>query len=333
MILFPDRLNLAQIPTPFYRLDRLTEQLRAEGADCPQLWIKRDDQTGSLTSGNKVRKLEFLLAEARSQGCDTLITSGGVQSNHCRATAVLGTQLGFKVHLLLRSDTDPQPVGNLLIDQLVDARISHYSPQEFRKLDALFAHWQQHYIEQGRKAYSIPTGGSNGTGLWGYIAAAQELQQDCQQQGISPGYIIHATGSGGTQAGLTLGCNLLGMETQVEGYAVCDNNAYFHHKVTEDILHWSEQSSITVDISALSIVTEDNYIGPDYGQAGPEIFASIKQLASLEGVILDPVYTGKAFYGMVEEIRKGRYDSASDIVFVHTGGLFGLFAQQHRLNY
>lgn len=333
MISYPDRLNLAQIPTPFYRLDRLTEMLRSEGAECPQLWIKRDDQTGSLTSGNKVRKLEFLLAEARAQGCDTLITSGGVQSNHCRATAVLGTQLGFKVHLLLRSDIEPQPVGNLLIDQLVDARISHYSPQEFRKLDLLFAHWQQHYTEQGSKAYSIPTGGSNGTGLWGYIAAAQELQQDFQQQGISPSYIIHATGSGGTQAGLTLGCNLLGMDTQVEGYAVCDNNAYFKHKVTEDILHWSEQSSMALDISALSIVTEDNYIGPDYGQAGPEIFASIKQLASLEGVILDPVYTGKAFYGMVEEIRKGRYAGASDIVFVHTGGLFGLFAQQQKLNY
>ena len=333
MILFPDRLNLAQIPTPFYRLDRLTEQLRAEGADCPQLWIKRDDQTGSLTSGNKVRKLEFLLAEARAQGCDTLITSGGVQSNHCRATAVLGTQLGFRVHLLLRSDTEPQPVGNLLIDQLVDASISHYSPQEFKKLDSLFAYWQQHYGQQGSKTYSIHTGGSNGTGLWGYIAAAQELQQDFKRQGISPSHIIHATGSGGTQAGLTMGFSLLGMDTQVEAYAVCDNSDYFKRKVTEDIRQWSEQSSVAVEIDELPIVTLDNYIGPDYGVAGPEIFAAIKQLASLEGVILDPVYTGKAFYGMVQEIQKGRYASASDMVFVHTGGLFGLFAQQQKLNY
>ena len=129
MISYPDRLNLAQIPTPFHRLDRLTEQLRSQGAQCPQLWIKRDDQTGNLTSGNKVRKLEFLLAEARAQGCDTLITSGGVQSNHCRATAVLGTQLGFRVHLLLRSDTEPQPVGNLLIDQLVlHQRLQRHNP-------------------------------------------------------------------------------------------------------------------------------------------------------------------------------------------------------------
>jgi len=333
MISYPDRLNLAQIPTPFHRLDRLTEQLRSQGAQCPQLWIKRDDQTGSLTSGNKVRKLEFLLAEARAQGCDTLITSGGVQSNHCRATAVLGTQLGFRVHLLLRSDTEPQPVGNLLIDQLVDASISHYSPQEFKKLDSLFAYWQQHYGQQGSKTYSIPTGGSNGTGLWGYIAAAQELQQDFKRQGISPSHIIHATGSGGTQAGLTMGFSLLGMDTQVEAYAVCDSSDYFKRKVTEDIRQWSEQSSVAVEIDELPIVTLDNYIGLDYGVAGPEIFAAIKQLASLEGVILDPVYTGKAFYGMVQEIQKGRYASASDMVFVHTGGLFGLFAQQQKLNY
>jgi D-cysteine desulfhydrase len=333
MISYPDRLNLAQTPTPFHRLDRLTQQLRAEGAHCPRLWVKRDDQTGSLTSGNKVRKLEFLLAEARAEGCDTLITSGGVQSNHCRAVAVLGTQLGFKVHLLLRSDIEPKPVGNLLIDQLVNARISHYSPEQFQQLDQLFAHWQQHYAEQGSVAYSIPTGGSNGTGLWGYIAAAEELQQDFQQQGIAPSHIIHATGSGGTQAGLTLGCSVLGMDTQVEGYAVCDNNAYFQRKVAEDIRQWSVQSSVDADVNGLSIVCEDQYIGPNYGEAGPEIFAAIKHLAALEGVILDPVYTGKAFYGMVEEIRKGRYDSASDIVFVHTGGLFGLLAQQHRLNY
>ncbi|MGB2041804.1 MAG: 1-aminocyclopropane-1-carboxylate deaminase/D-cysteine desulfhydrase [Porticoccaceae bacterium] len=332
MISYPDRLNLAQAPTPLYRLDRLTQQLRNEGVECPQLWIKRDDQTGNLTSGNKVRKLEFLLAAARAQGCDTLITSGGVQSNHCRAVAVLGAQLGFKVHLLLRSDIEPAPVGNLLIDQLVGANISHYSPQAFKRLDQLFAQWQQYYAERGSKAYSIPTGGSNGTGLWGYIAAAEELQQDFQREGISPDYIVHATGSGGTQAGLTLGCSLLGMETQVEGYAVCDDSAYFSQRVTEDIQEWAAQNPMAADIHQLSILTQDQYAGPKYGEAGPEVFAAIKHLAALEGVILDPVYTGKAFYGMVEEIRKGRYAGVSDMVFVHTGGLLGLLAQQHRLN-
>jgi D-cysteine desulfhydrase len=122
------------------------------------------------------------------------------------------------------------------------------------------------------------------------------------------------------------------METQVEGYAVCDDSAYFSQRVTEDIQQWAIQSSMAVDINQLSIVTQDQYVGPRYGEAGPEVFAAIKHLAVLEGVILDPVYTGKAFYGMVEEMRKGRYAGVSDMVFVHTGGLFGLLAQQHRLN-
>ena len=333
MISYPERLNLAQTPTPFHALDRLSELLRAEGAQCPRVWIKRDDQSGSLTTGNKVRKLEFLLSEALAQGCDTIITAGGVQSNHCRAVAVLGAQLGLKVHLLLRSDIEPQPVGNLLIDQLVGATVSHYSHHEFKKLHQLFDQWQQYYAQQGSKAYSIPTGGSNGTGLWGYIAAAEELQQDFVRENICPSHIIHATGSGGAQAGLTMGFKLLGIDLNVEGYAVCDNNAYFQRKVSEDIQQWAEQYAVPVDVNGLSIVTHDQYIGPDYGQAGPEIFAWIKKLAALEGVILDPVYTGKAFYGMVKDIRQGRYSNASDIVFLHTGGIFGLFAQQQKLDY
>ncbi|MDA9687420.1 pyridoxal-phosphate dependent enzyme [bacterium] len=136
MVSLPENLSLAQTPTPLHSLDRLTAQLNG-----PRIWIKRDDLTGCLTSGNKVRKLEFLLADAIANGCDTLITSGGVQSNHCRAVAVLGAQLGLNVHLLLRSDIEPAPVGNLLLDQLVGATISHYSKQEFNQLDAIFSHW------------------------------------------------------------------------------------------------------------------------------------------------------------------------------------------------
>ena len=130
-----------------------------------------------------------------------------------------------------------------------------------------------------------------------------------------------------------MGFKLLGIDLNVEGYAVCDNNAYFQRKVSEDIQQWAEQYAVPVDVNGLSIVTHDQYIGPDYGQAGPEIFAWIKKLAALEGVILDPVYTGKAFYGMVKDIRQGRYSNASDIVFLHTGGIFGLFAQQQKLDY
>jgi D-cysteine desulfhydrase len=330
MINYPERLNLAQTPTPFYPLERLSEELGG-----PRIWIKRDDLTGAATSGNKIRKLEFLLAEALANGCDTLITSGGVQSNHCRSVALLGAQLGLKVHLLLRADIEPKPVGNLLLDHLAGARISHYSVDEYRGLNKLFAQWQEHYADLGRKAYSIPTGGSNGTGMWGYIAAAEELSEDFKRNNIVPQAIVHATGSAGTQAGLMLGCHLHQINTQVKAYAVCDNAEYFSRKVRSDLEQLQSQYSPQTDISGLIADTSDQYIGPAYGVAGDEVFDCIKQVAALEGILLDPVYTGKAFFGMMEDIKKGQFShrQGDDIVFVHTGGLFGLFAQQDRLRY
>ena len=330
MINYPERLNLAQTPTPFYPLERLSEELGG-----PRIWIKRDDLTGAATSGNKIRKLEFLLAEALANGCDTLITSGGVQSNHCRSVALLGAQLGLKVHLLLRADIEPKPVGNLLLDHLAGARISHYSVDEYRGLNKLFAQWQKHYADLGRKAYSIPTGGSNGTGMWGYIAAAEELSEDFKCNNIVPQAIVHATGSAGTQAGLMLGCHLHQINTQVKAYAVCDNAEYFSRKVHSDLEQWQSQYSPQTDIAGLIADTSDQYIGPAYGVAGDEVFDCIKQVAALEGILLDPVYTGKAFFGMMEDIKKGQFSQhqGGDIVFVHTGGLFGLFAQQDRLRY
>ena len=330
MIDYPERLNLAQTPTPFYPLDRLSEQLGG-----PRIWIKRDDLTGAATSGNKIRKLEFLLADALASGCDTIITCGGVQSNHCRAVAILGAQLGLKVHLLLRSDIEPVPVGNLLLDHLVDATISHYSVDEFRELGKLFEQWQTYYAELGNKAYAIPTGGSNGTGMWGYVAAAEELLQDFERNAITPQAIVHATGSGGTQAGLMLGCYLHQINTCIKAYAVCDESAYFARKVRQDLEQWQSQYSPQTDISGLIADTCDRYVGPAYGVADEEIFDTIKQVAATEGVLLDPVYTAKAFFGMMEDIKQGKFSGyhSDDIVFLHTGGLFGLFAQQHRLGY
>jgi len=329
LVSYPKRLKLAQTPTPLLPLSRLSETLGG-----PRLWVKRDDLTGAASSGNKVRKLEFLLAEAKAQGCDTLITSGGVQSNHCRAVAVLGAQLGLKVHLLLRSDTQPQPVGNLFLDQLVGATISHYSLNEFRDLDGLFQYWQEHYKNLGRKVYSIPTGGSNGTGAWGYIAAAEELADDFAQQQIDPYAVVHATGSGGTQAGLLLGFHLHQVDCRVISYAVCDDQAYFAAKVADDLQQWQRQYAPDTDLTSLQLCTIDKYAGPAYGVASTDVFDTIKQVASMEGLILDPVYTGKAFHGLVQDIKQGVYAKQHDrdIVFLHTGGLFGLFAQQHQFN-
>lgn len=326
---FPSCHSLAQLPTPLQPMRRLSRELGG-----PTIWLKRDDLTGCALSGNKIRKLEFIVAKALSEGADTLITCGGIQSNHCRATALVAAQLGLKCQLILRQDQSQSPQGNLLLDQLAGADIDLYESRGFaaRLAERLQAAKERCHA-QGRKAYVIPTGASDGVGIWGYVQAAIEIQQDCLQHGIQPGYIISATGSGGTQAGLTLGAHLQGLSAQVVGYAVCDNAAYFQRKVRDDIAQWCAlypQTSFPDAenlIAQLNIAIEDGYIGPGYAQASPQVFACMRHVASTEGVILDPVYTGKAFYGLMQDIRAGHYRDTQDLVFVHTGGLFGTFAQ------
>ncbi|MFL0799860.1 MAG: D-cysteine desulfhydrase family protein [Agarilytica sp.] len=342
----PPKLYLARTPTPLRPLDRISEALAG-----PRIWLKCDDLTGSTVSGNKIRKLEFLMADALSLGCDTVITCGGLQSNHCRATAVVAAQLGLKCHLVLRGPgglvereeryrvdevISSGREGNLLLDSLCGADISVFSPRYYgAQLDSIFDEISAEYRVRGQHSYAIPTGGSNGMGLWGYIEAARELQADFQTQGIVPRAVICASGSGGTQGGLTLGFHMLGLECSVLGMAVCDSAQYFDAKVREDVDQW--QSAFMPDqpglSSQLSIQTNDAYIGPGYSIGYPKLFESIRWLAKTEGVILDPVYTGKAFYGLVEEIKKGSFANVSDVVFVHTGGIFGVFPYKDEFHF
>jgi D-cysteine desulfhydrase len=325
--MIPDKLNLAQLPTPLQFLSRLSAELGG-----PRIWVKRDDLTGCALSGNKIRKLEFVLAQALAEGADTLLTCGGLQSNHCRATAVLGAQLGLKVHLILRGEPPEQPPdGNLLLDSLVGAEISCYPQNQYQHLPELIDYWLDFYRARGRKPFVIPTGASDGIGIWGYLHSVSELARQFREVGIRPSAIVCATGSGGTQAGLTLGCHLSQLDIPVLGFSVCDDAAYFHRKIREDIRDWEKRYSTSVDLAQLKIQVNDLYSGPGYGRATPEVFATIRHMASLEGLILDPVYTGKAFYGLVQEIKAGGFQGASDIVFVHTGGLFGLYAQRDEL--
>ena len=327
---YPARLSLARLPTPFHPLDRLSDKLGG-----PRIWVKRDDLSECAISGNKIRKLEFTLARALEQGSDTLITCGGAQSNHCRATALLGARLGLKVHLILRrerSDDAPlnsTPDGNLFLDYLAGANITLYDKNEYqRNLPGLFNHWSDYYRKRGAKPYAIPTGASDGTGVWGYIACVAELLEDFKQANIKPVSIVHATGSGGTQAGLSVGVALHQLNARVTGLAVCDNERYFVNKVRDDIALWRERYDVVLDQARVHIQVDDRFIGPGYGRAGDEVFATISDVAALEGLLLDPVYTGKAFYGMVEKIRAGEFDGESDLVFIHTGGIFGLMAQR-----
>jgi len=317
---FPEHIPLANIPTPIEPLDRLSESLGCK------LWVKRDDLTGSATSGNKVRKLEFTLARARQQGANVLITCGGVQSNHCRATAILGAKLGFKVHLLLRGEEPGRHEGNLFLDHLAGAEISYFSPKYYNaRQDFIVSEIIEEYQAKGMKPYFIPTGASDGTGIWGYISAAKEI---AEQKEVKFDQIVVATGSGGTQAGLTVGASHYLPGCEVNGIAVCDDESFFQNKVREDIRLWSDLYKQQIDLETLKIKVSDKYIGPGYAKACSEIFECLELVARKEGLILDPVYTGKAFFGMLSEIEAGHLPG-ENILFVHTGGIFGLLAQTH----
>ena len=318
----PSKIELAQLPTPLQPMDRLSERYGG-----PRIWIKRDDLTGCGTTGNKVRKLEFILADVLDKRRDTVITCGGIQSNHCRATAILGAQLGLKTHLLLRLDSPADNSGNLFISRLTGAEITYLDKAEYSKLDIHVKEWLKHYSDRGQQPYFIPTGGSDSLGVCGYINASAELAIDFNENQIAPGAIILATGSGGTQAGLLLGCGLHSIDSQIIGFAVCDDEAYFKNKIQSDMQAWLRCRRSYEPSKVPEILIIDKYKGPRYGACLPEVYDVIKTIARLEGIILDPVYTGKAFYGMLREIERGRFDGVSDIVFVHTGGLFGLLAQ------
>ncbi len=324
---YPERLSLAQTPTPLQLLQRLSDR---EGG--PRIWVKRDDQTGGATSGNKVRKLEFTLARALAQGADTLITCGGVQSNHCRATALLGAQLGLKVQLVLRLDTAPEPRGNLLLDRLAGAEVTLLEKADYvahQRTD--FAEWQNRCRERGGHPWFIATGASDATGVWGYVRCVGELAEDFRHHCIAPSVIVHATGSGGTQAGLSAGVALYGLPSRVTGIAVCDDADYFQRKVRQDLRAWQTLYGVDIDPDSIPVDVDDRHIGAGYAVAGEEVFACIRDIAALEGLVLDPVYSGKAFLGMLRNLRAGEYRDCDDIVFVHTGGLFGLLAQQEQL--
>lgn len=325
MITFPPRLSLASLPTPMTKLERFSQSL-----DGVTIWMKRDELTGLEVSGNKIRKLEFSIAEAQIQGCDTLITCGGIQSNHCRATAILGARLGMKVHLILRGEKPHSPQGNLLMDYLCGAQISYLSQAQWAGHEQLAQELQFSYAKSGNKAFFIPIGASDEIGLWGYIAAAQELKHDFDNMGLKPDYIVCATGSGGTQGGLLVGVELFDIAARCVAFNVSDDAQYFHDKIIQDVTLWKQRYNLDFDISSLPIKTIEGYLGPGYGVAGKEVFDSINELAASEGIFLDPVYTGKAFHGMVSEVKKGDSGAlagAKDVVFIHTGGLFGVFPQ------
>jgi len=329
---YPTRVDLAHTPTPFQPLTRVSKKLGIE------FYIKRDDCTGADLTGNKVRKLEFLLADALSEGCDTVLTCGAAQSNHARATAIAAAQLGLTSRLLLRTSdpANPPPIeGNILLDLLVGAEIVWISFAEYGRRAQLLDSEAESLRKSGKKPYIIPEGGSNSLGAWGYVRAVEELAQDLAK--LPQGYhlstsIVHATGSGGTTAGLILGAKLLGLNARVVGINVCNDRDYFQRvvgEICEDAItsyHLDLPFSREDDIHII-----DGYVGEGYGKTTSQELSLLLELARTEGIILDPVYTGKAFYGMAQELRRNPEVFGDRVVFVHTGGIFGLLPMVDQL--
>lgn len=318
------RLPLAHLPTPIQRPRRLVE---ATGID---LWVKRDDMTGGAEAGNKIRKLEFLLAEALSLECDTVITCGGVQSNHSRATALCAASLGLKSLLFLRTN-DPDSVtvdGNLLLDRLVGAEVRFFSPEQWPDRDRIMDQAAEALLREGRRAYVIPEGGSNGLGALGYVEAMAEVrrQLDLGLGGGKPyDAIVLACGSGGTAAGVALGAAMYGVAREVVAMAVCDDAAYFEARIA-GIIKDARQLDPRLPEPA-KVIVDDRCKGPAYAVMTTEQRKLVARVASLSGLVLDPVYTGKAFSGLVDLSKPNGLLSGKRVLFLHTGGLPGLLAQ------
>ena len=325
-ISYPPRLDLANTPTPLKPLKRLGKKLGVE------LYIKRDDLTGAGLSGNKIRKLEFVLADALDCGADTVLTCGGAQSNHARATAIAAAMLGLRSHLILRTPdpSNPPPLeGNILLDRLVGSEIVWITPGEYKRRDEIFEREAAALRKSGRKPYIIPEGASNALGAWGYIRATEELANDLANLPDNtdwPTTIINATGSGGTSAGLILGTHMLGLNTRVVSINVCDDRDYFVKVIGEICENAIANYQIDLPFSReRDIEIIDGYVGRGYALSRPEELALLRDVARTEGIFLDPVYTGKAFFGMTQELSRDPNRFGDRIVFMHTGGIFGLF--------
>lgn len=318
----PDRLPLARTPTPVEPLPRLSEETGVE------LWVKRDDQTGAELSGNKIRKLEYLLADAVAKGARRVLTCGGVQSNHARATAFAARRLGLDAKLFLRGSSPEIPDGNLLLDRLVGAEVEFVTPEQYRDIDAIMA---RDAAATDPPGYAIPEGGSNALGALGYTAAAAEILEDERRIGIAFDAVVHATGSGGTAAGLIFGKKRHGLAARVLSVNVCDDAAFFRAKIGRILAAASAAFAPDLSFDPAEIEILDGHEGPAYAVPSPDQLDTIRRVARTEGLVLDPVYTGKAFHGLLAELRPGgRLAGARRVLFVHTGGLFGLFPQAGR---
>ena len=323
---FARKLELAILPTPIQPSGRLSVLL---GSD--NVVLKRDDLTGMALSGNKVRKLEYCAADAVARGSDILITCGGPQSNHARATAAVAAKLGMGCHLVLNGTPEALPEGNLFLDLLFGARTTFVSLPDLRDQAKSMEEIADAYRTEGHRPYVIPRGASDALGSLGYIDAIGEIADQVEKVGIIPDRIVFACGSGGTLSGIVAGCLVHGLNCRVTAISVAFPSQWFDEKVDEVFSGLREKYIPELPDPRGRFEVIDSYIGEGYGKASPELINFISDAASLEAVLLDPTYTGKALFGLMKEIENGGIDKDEKVLFIHTGGVFGLFPYRQAL--
>lgn len=312
------RINFAHLPTAVEELPRLSEAVGG-----PRLYVKRDDQTGLAFGGNKTRKLEFLVAEAREQGAHTLVSAGALQSNHCRQAAAAAARFGFECILVLTGDPQGQPSANLLLDELFGAQIVTVADRADR--DRVLQETFDKAAAEGRKPYMVPYGGSSTTGALGYAFAVEEFLH----QGLRADWIVFGTSSGGTHAGLVVGQRVFGYTGKLLGISIDESASWLKSHVSALASATSERLGARIDFGPDDVLANDEYCRAGYGVLTDAEREAVRLFARCEGLLLDPVYTGRAAAGMIDLIRKGFFKQAETVLFWHTGGQPALFAERY----
>ncbi|OIN03789.1 D-cysteine desulfhydrase [Oceanisphaera psychrotolerans] len=324
------RLHFAHLDTPLEPMPQLTKLLGG-----PTLWIKRDDCTGLAGGGNKTRKLEFLMADALEQGADTIITQGATQSNHARQTVAIATKLGMPCHILLEDRTGSEDVdyvynGNVMLDQLFGGQLRKYPGGT--DMNAAMESLAAELKAEGKKPYIIPGGGSNEIGALGYVNCALELLGQANDRSLRIDHLVHATGSAGTQAGLVTGLYGSNSQIPVLGIGVRVPREQQEANVFRLAERTAEKLGIPGAIKREDVVANCDYVGEGYGIPAESTLEAIELFARHEGILLDPVYSGKGAAGLIDLIRKGHFKKGENIVFLHTGGAQALFGYRDVFN-
>ena len=315
------RFPLAQLPTPIEELKSLSLELGG-----PKLLIKRDDQTGLALGGNKTRKLEFLLGQALEQGADTLVTAGAAQSNHCRQTAAAAAKAGLRCELLLNGTKPESPNGNLLLDELLGARIHWIQPSERA---AKRRELPDQLRKEGRKPYVIPVGGSNGVGATGYVLAMIELVEQLDGIKRRVDHVVFASSSGGTQAGIVVGAKVTGFKAKLHGVSIDKDDrdgAPYGHELVDIANETAKYIGFDAQFTTNNFNVVYSYLGGGYGVVSDLEREAIRLLASRAGIMLDPVYTGRSMGALIDLVRKKAFRPDETVLFWHTGGAPALFA-------